>query len=101
MAFAKSTQARHPLPPATAGALTTLQTSHHAADRSVAPPRFDPRPLNRNRELRYRGPWHLPGPDFHRLAAANLSSGYVMTSPSWSWRPDCWTHVDPGLTTRQ
>jgi len=42
MAFAQSTQARHPLFPAFAGALTTLQTSLHAADRSVAPPRFDP-----------------------------------------------------------
>ncbi len=42
MAFAQSTQARHPLFPAFAGALTTLQTSLHAADWSVAPPRFDP-----------------------------------------------------------
>src|SRR5665213_827041 len=43
MAFAKSTQARHPHYPHTRrGALTTLQTSLHAADRSVAPPRFDP-----------------------------------------------------------
>jgi hypothetical protein len=42
MAFAKSTQARLPLFPAHAGAFTTLQTSLHAADRPVAPPRFDP-----------------------------------------------------------
>ena len=42
MAFAKSTQARHPLFPAEAGAFTTLQTSPHAADRAVAPPRFEP-----------------------------------------------------------
>ena len=42
MAFAKSTQARHPHFPAHAGALTTLQTSLHVADRPVAPPRFDP-----------------------------------------------------------
>ena len=42
MAFAKSTQARHPLFPAEAGAFTTLQTSLHAADRTVALPRFDP-----------------------------------------------------------
>jgi hypothetical protein len=46
-----------------------------------------------------RGPWHLPGPDFHRLAIADLASGYVMTSPSKSWRPDYWTLVDPGLVT--
>jgi hypothetical protein len=42
MAFAQSTQARLPHSPAHAGALTTLQTSLHAADRPVAPPRFDP-----------------------------------------------------------
>lgn len=42
MAFAQSTQARLPLFPAHAGALTTLQTSLYAADRPVAPPRFDP-----------------------------------------------------------
>jgi hypothetical protein len=39
-----------------------------------------PRPLDRNRGLHYRGPWHLPRPDFHRLAIANLASGYVMTT---------------------
>src|SRR5512142_1644754 len=53
-----------------------------------------PQPLNRTRRLRYRGPWRLPGPDFHRLATASLSPGYVMTTPSKSWRPGCWTHVD-------
>ena len=42
MAFTKSTQARHPLTCQTAESLTTLQTSLHAADRPVAPPRFDP-----------------------------------------------------------
>ena len=42
MAFAQSTQARLSHFPASAGALTTLQTSPNAADRSVAPPRFDP-----------------------------------------------------------
>jgi len=42
MAFAKSTQARHPHVPGFPGAFTTLQTSLHAADRPVAPPRFDP-----------------------------------------------------------
>ena len=43
-----------------------------------------PRPLDRTRRLRYRGPWRLPGPDFHRLATASLSPGYVMTTPSCS-----------------
>jgi len=42
MAFAKSTQARLPHVPGLPGALTTLQTSLNAADRSVAPLRFDP-----------------------------------------------------------
>ena len=40
-----------------------------------------PRPLDRTRELRYRGPWRLPGPDSHRLAAASLTPGYDMTTP--------------------
>ena len=63
MAFAKSTQARLPLFPAHAGSL------HDAADfasrcgpASCSTP-LRPRPLNRTRELRYRGPWRLPGPD--------------------------------------
>ena len=33
------------------------------------------RPLDRARGLRYRGPWRLPGPDLHRLAALSLSLG--------------------------
>ena len=32
------------------------------------------------RGLRYRGPWRLPGPDSHRLAALSLSIGYVITT---------------------
>jgi hypothetical protein len=28
----------------------------------------------------YRGPWRLPGPDSHRLAALNLSLGYTTNS---------------------
>jgi hypothetical protein len=36
------------------------------------------RALTRRREPRYRGPWRLPGPDLHRLAALNLSLGYVI-----------------------
>ena len=41
MAFAKSTQARLSHVPGHPEALTTLQTSLDAADRSVAPLRFD------------------------------------------------------------
>ncbi len=40
-----------------------------------------PRPLDLTRGLRYRGPWRLPGPDSHRLAAASLTPGYDMTPP--------------------
>src|SRR5215218_4571548 len=41
-----------------------------------APPRR--RDLARRRGPRYRGPWRLPGPDSHRLAAVSLSLGYVV-----------------------
>jgi hypothetical protein len=97
VAFAKSTQARHPLFPASAGTLTTQQTSHHVADWSVAPPRFEPDLSTGTGGFATRGPWRLPGPDSHRPAAANLAPGYVMTPPCQSWRLDCWTHVDRGL----
>jgi hypothetical protein len=30
--------------------------------------------------ISYRGPWRLPGPDSHRLAALSLSLGYTMYS---------------------
>ncbi len=57
-----------------------------------------PRPLNRTRRLRYRGPWRLPGPDSHRLAVESLRSAYVMTAPLRSGdQPSCWTHVNQGL----
>lgn len=36
-------------------------------------------PLGDARGLPYRGPWRLPGPDFHRLAALSLAIDYVMT----------------------
>jgi len=47
-----------------------------------APPRR--RDLTRRRGPRYRGPWRLPGPDSHRLAAVSLSLGYVVV-PSFRW----------------
>ena len=59
-----------------------LQTSLHSCgpiSRSIP---LRPRPLNRSRGLRYRGPWHLPGPDSHRLATASLSPGYAIATPS-------------------
>lgn len=34
----------------------------------------------------------------HRLAVESFTLGYVRTAPSRSWRPSCWTHVDPGLS---
>jgi len=43
--------------------------------------RFDQRDLSRRREPCYRGPWRLPGPDSHRLAALSLSLGYVIEPP--------------------
>src|SRR5436309_14554985 len=48
----------------------------------LPPPR--PRGLARRRECCYRGPWRLPGPDSHRLAAVSLSLGYVVL-PSFRW----------------
>src|SRR5665213_3420655 len=45
------------------------------------------RHFGRARELHYRGPWRLPGPDSHRLVVASLSLGYVMNAPLQSWRP--------------
>jgi hypothetical protein len=56
---------------------------------AVAPLRR--RDLARRREPCYRGPWCLPGPDFHRLAAVSLSLGYAAHLLSL-WRPNCWTH---------
>jgi hypothetical protein len=41
MAFATLIEARLPLDPGHPGVLTTLQASLDAADRPVAPPRFD------------------------------------------------------------
>ena len=49
-------------------------------------------PLDDARGPHYRGPWRLPEPDSHRLAALSLSLGYVTTTSLLSWRPSCWTH---------
>jgi len=49
------------------------------------------RPLGHGRGLPYRGPWPLPGPDSHRLAAVSLSLGYADFPLLSLWRPNCWT----------
>jgi hypothetical protein len=74
MAFAKSTQARHPLAPPKAGILYDAAgfASCYGPASCSAPLR--PRPLDRTRRLHYRGPWRLPGPVSHRLADENLHS---------------------------
>ena len=102
VAFAVKVPARLPLVPLSRVSLTTPQTSLHAVDRPVATPSMGVvaplrhRAFARRREPRYRGPWRLPGPDFHRLAALSLSPGYVIASSSMSWRPSYWTHTSPG-----
>src|SRR4029450_9752781 len=41
-------------------------------------PPLRPRDLARRRECCYRGPWRLPRPDSHRLAAVSLPLGYAV-----------------------
>lgn len=96
MAFAKSTQARHPLLPAHRGSLHNAVDFASRCGPAICSTPLRPRLLNRTRRLHYRGPWRLSGPDSHRLAVESLSLGYVTTAPSRSWRPSCWTHVDSG-----
>jgi hypothetical protein len=57
-----------------------------------APPRR--RGLARRRGPRYRGPWRLPGPDSHRLAAVSLRSATPSTS-LLPRHPSYWTHIPP------
>ncbi len=64
------------------------------ADRPVDPAPLRTRPLDHARGLHYRGPWRLPGPDFHRLAALSLSIGYVTMTSSSPWRPICWAYAN-------
>jgi hypothetical protein len=45
----------------------------------LPPPRR--RDLAQRRECCYRGPWRLPGPDSHRLAAVSLALGYTLLPP--------------------
>jgi hypothetical protein len=58
------------------------------------------RPLDRRRELRYRGTERLPGPDFHRHAVLPLRLGCVITEPRCHGaRASGRTLRDSGLTT--
>src|ERR671918_586583 len=66
--------------------MTTLQASLDAADRPVAIAPLRRRGLPRRREPCYGGPWRLPGPDSHRLAAVSLPLGYVTRLPLSSER---------------
>ncbi len=91
LAFADTASGSAPSCPLS-GKITTLQASRNVADRPVASTPLRRRPLNQPRGLHYRGPWHLPGPDSHRLAIVNLSLGYVMRSSPLTRRPSYWTH---------
>jgi hypothetical protein len=57
----------------------------------LPPPRR--RDLAQRRECRYPGPWRLPGPDSHRLAAVSLALGYTSLLLSSLRRPSYWTHI--------
>src|ERR671937_1342938 len=59
----------------------------------LPPPRR--RGLARRRECCYRGPWRLPGPDSHRLAAVSLSLGHVVALllSVLLGAPSYWTHI--------
>ena len=104
VAFAHSRRARLLLVSLTRGAVTTLQASLDVADWSVATPSTGCRRSASTAASRptpgasYRGPWRLPGPDLHRLAALSLALGYVMTTSLSSWRPSSWTHHEYGTT---
>jgi hypothetical protein len=65
----------------------------------LPPPRH--RDLARRRECCYRGPWRLPGPDSHRLAAVSLSLGYVVVpSFRWSSAPELLDAHSAGMAAR-
>src|SRR5215212_7693494 len=61
-----------------------------------APPR--PRDLARRRECCYRGPWRLPGPDSHRLAAVSLALGYPLAPPFVASAPELLDAHSVGIT---
>ena len=65
----------------------------------LPPPRR--RDLAQRRECRYRGPWRLPGPDSHRLAAVSLALGYTSLPLSSLRRPSYWTHIPLRIRRRR
>ena len=97
MAFARSTQARHPLSSRSHGSLDDAAGFASCCGPADCSTPLRRQPLDRQRRSRYQGPWRLPGPDSHRLVAVSFSFGYVRPTSLQSWRPNCWTHVDPGL----
>jgi hypothetical protein len=84
MAFATKARARLPLgPPLGRGEYIDAadftsccgpvgRTPPKGACHSTSTSAFQPPP-----GVSYRGPWRLPGPDLHRLAALNLTLGYI------------------------
>ena len=95
MAFTKSAQARHLLDPAHAGALTTLQTSPHAADRPVAPPRFDPGLSTGPGGFTTEDPGVSPERT-HTGWPSRACVRYGMTAFAFMAPTNYWTHVDQG-----
>jgi hypothetical protein len=99
VAFALPKQARLLLVPLARTGTTTLQASLNVADWSVATPTMGCRRSASTSASRppsgasYQGPWRLPRPDLHRLAALSFSLGYVTTTSLSSWRPNFWTHL--------
>src|SRR4029453_19094987 len=78
-----------------------LRTGQSPAPHGGGLPPLRPRDLARRRECRYRGPWRLPGPDSHRLAAVSLSLGYVVVaSLPWSSAPELLDAHSAGIATR-
>src|SRR5215212_12185225 len=78
-----------------------LRTGRLPAPHGGGLPPLRPRDLARRRECCYRGPWRLPGPDSHRLAAVSLSLGYVVVpSFRWSSAPELLDAHSAGIATR-
>src|SRR6266571_2490648 len=85
MAFALRIRARLPLGPAHAGIRNDAAGfASCCGPASCSPPHrgfvapLRRRALTRRREPCYQGPWRLPRPDSHRLAAVSLPLGYAI-----------------------
>ncbi len=97
MAFTKSTQARHPLTCQTAESLTALQTSLDAADRPVAPPRFDPGLSTGPGGFTTGDPGVSPNRTLTGWPSRACTQLRHDSSFAFMASPSCWTHVDRGL----